>query len=86
MRSIRVRFPRPRPRKSVEQAPVSAEPLDVVQRDDGMFAIGWHDDAAGPFESRTLALAVAAGQARAGRTPRTLQTLQHPQTPNRAGQ
>ena len=32
----------------------------VVQRDDGMFAIGWHDDAAGPFESRQFAAAVAA--------------------------
>ena len=33
---------------------------DIVQRDDGMFAIGWHDDAPGPFESRQFALAVAA--------------------------
>ena len=32
----------------------------VVQRDDGMFAVGWDDDAAGPFESRSFAEAVAA--------------------------
>jgi hypothetical protein len=32
----------------------------VVQRDDGSFAIGWHDGAAGPFESRRFAEAVAA--------------------------
>jgi len=32
----------------------------IVQRDDGMFALGWHDGADGPFESRMLAEAVAA--------------------------
>jgi hypothetical protein len=32
----------------------------IVQRDDGMFALGWHDDAAGPFASREFAAAVAA--------------------------
>jgi hypothetical protein len=31
----------------------------VVQRDDGTFAIGWHDDAPGPFETREFAEAVA---------------------------
>jgi hypothetical protein len=32
----------------------------IVERDDGMFAIGWHDDADGPFESRRFAESVAA--------------------------
>jgi hypothetical protein len=32
----------------------------IVQRDDGMWSIGWHDDAAGPFESRRFAESVAA--------------------------
>jgi len=31
----------------------------IVQRDDGLFAIGWHDDAAGPFPTRLFAEAVA---------------------------
>ncbi len=31
-----------------------------MQRDDGMFALGWHDGADGPFESRMFAEAVAA--------------------------
>jgi hypothetical protein len=31
----------------------------VVERDGGKFAIGFHDDAVAPFESRPLALAVA---------------------------
>jgi hypothetical protein len=31
-----------------------------VQRDDGMWSVGWFDDAAGPFESRRFAEAVAA--------------------------
>jgi hypothetical protein len=34
----------------------------VFERDDGLFALGWHDGAPGPFESRSFALAVAAGQ------------------------
>ena len=34
----------------------------IVQRDDGLWSIGWHDDAGGPFESRRFALAVAANQ------------------------
>jgi hypothetical protein len=31
----------------------------MVQRDDGMWSIGLHDDAAGPFETRDFAAAVA---------------------------
>jgi hypothetical protein len=38
---------------------VEAPPL-VVEREDGMFQLGWHDDAPGPFESRTFAEQVAA--------------------------
>jgi len=41
---------------------VPATPLIIVEREDGMFAIGWHDDAPGPFPSRLFAMAVAAGQ------------------------
>jgi hypothetical protein len=34
---------------------------DIVQREeDGMWSIGWHDDAAGPFASRKHAVDVAA--------------------------
>jgi hypothetical protein len=36
----------------------------VVQRSDGMWSIGWHDDAPGPFESREFAEAVARGEGR----------------------
>jgi hypothetical protein len=32
----------------------------VIERDDGLFAIGWGDDKPGPFESRQFAAAVAA--------------------------
>jgi hypothetical protein len=32
----------------------------VVQRDDGLWSIGWADGAAGPFETRGFAEAVAA--------------------------
>jgi hypothetical protein len=32
----------------------------VVERDDGLYQIGLHDDAAGPFESRKFAETVAA--------------------------
>jgi hypothetical protein len=48
---------------SIDLQSISAETpkqFSVVERDDGMFAIGWHDGAAGPFESRTFAQAVAA--------------------------
>jgi hypothetical protein len=34
----------------------------VVQRDDGKWALGWHDDAPGPFPSRLFALQVASGE------------------------
>ena len=52
----RIRFPRPRkvPERAVT---ISAAPVDVVQDDFGRWLIGWHDDAPGPFESRTFALA-----------------------------
>ena len=36
---------------------------DIVQRDDGMWSIGWHDDASGPFESLKHAAEVAAREA-----------------------
>ena len=39
----------------------NAEPSLVVQRDDGKWSLGWHDDAAGPFDSRTDAVRVASG-------------------------
>jgi hypothetical protein len=35
----------------------------IIERDDGMFALGWNDGTAGPFESRTFAEAVAARRA-----------------------
>jgi hypothetical protein len=38
----------------------SAMSNPIVQRDDGKWSIGWHDDAPGPFESRQFAQAVAA--------------------------
>jgi len=31
----------------------------VVMRDDGLWSLGWHDDAQGPFESRRFAEAVS---------------------------
>jgi len=34
---------------------------EIIQRDDGRFAIGLGDDAPGPFESREFALRVASG-------------------------
>ena len=37
---------------------VMSPPL-VIQRDDGRWSIGWHDDAPGPFESRQHAADVA---------------------------
>ena len=33
----------------------------VVQRDDGLWSIGFHDDAPGPFDSRADAVRVARG-------------------------
>jgi hypothetical protein len=32
----------------------------IVQRDDGMWSIGWHDEAVGPFPSYMFAAAIAA--------------------------
>jgi len=34
-------------------------PFNIVERDDGKWALGWHDDAPGPFESRAFALAAS---------------------------
>ena len=42
-------------------------PADIIQRDDGRFALGWGDDAPGPFESRAFAAAVAANLQRSAR-------------------
>jgi hypothetical protein len=36
-----------------------AKGASVVQREDGLWAIGWHDDARGLFETREFAEAVA---------------------------
>jgi hypothetical protein len=43
-------------------SPAAPKPFSylIVERDDGRFAIGWGDDAPGPFESRQFAAAVAA--------------------------
>ena len=54
----RIRFPCHR--KPAEPTPAPVLPPSIVQREDGMFALGWHDDAPGPFESRAFAEAVAA--------------------------
>lgn len=32
---------------------------EIVQRDDGAWTLGWHDEAPGPFETREHAQAVA---------------------------
>ena len=39
----------------------------IVERDDGMWSIGFHDDAGGPFPSRLFAVAVLAQEARRAR-------------------
>jgi hypothetical protein len=49
------------PRAHPASAPLSP---DVCQRDDGMWSIGWHDEAAGPFPTRTFAHAVALADGR----------------------
>jgi hypothetical protein len=42
--------------KSSLQEPLRNDPLPiVVERDDGLWSIGWHDDAPGPFPSRRFA-------------------------------
>jgi hypothetical protein len=33
----------------------------VVEREDGKWSIGWHDDASGPFDSRADAARIASG-------------------------
>jgi hypothetical protein len=37
--------------------------LMPVQREDGMYQLGWHDDAAGPFPTRNFAIAVIGKEA-----------------------
>jgi hypothetical protein len=32
----------------------------IVERDDGLFQLGWQDDAPGPFPTRSFAVMVAA--------------------------
>ncbi len=39
-------------------------PFPFAPRHDGIFAVGWHDDAAGPFESRWFPESVALREAR----------------------
>jgi hypothetical protein len=41
-------------------SPGTPKHFSIVQRDDGMWSISWHDDAPGPFESLRFAQAVAA--------------------------
>jgi hypothetical protein len=43
---------------SVENSDV---PFNIVERDDGKWAWGWHDGAPGPFDSRADAARVASG-------------------------
>jgi hypothetical protein len=51
----------PRPRKPIAEPPPVVPTPEIVQREaDGLYQIGFHDDAAGPFESRVFAAAVAA--------------------------
>jgi hypothetical protein len=40
---------------------------EIVQRDDGGWSLGWHDEAPGPFASRAHAEAVAVCQLRGDR-------------------
>jgi hypothetical protein len=42
---------------------LSQPTVSVVERDDGLWSIGWDDNAPGPFESRSFAEAVAARRA-----------------------
>jgi hypothetical protein len=44
--------------------PSIPSPPIVVERDDGMWSLGWHDDAAGPFPTRNFAEAVRLRQTR----------------------
>jgi hypothetical protein len=50
------------PRRTFEPPAPPAPPPDVVQRDDGLFGLGWHEDAPGPFPTMQFAAAVAARQ------------------------
>ena len=59
----RIRFPSPR--KPAEPSAPPILPPYIIERDDGMFELGWHDEAAGPFETREFAAAVAAQLGRA---------------------
>jgi hypothetical protein len=40
--------------------PLDCRTFEIVQRDDGLWSIGWRDDAAGPFESRRFTEDIAA--------------------------
>ena len=51
----------------VLQSVSSPAPKPIIQRDDGLWSIGWADDADGPFESRRFAEAVAAQEPRRAR-------------------
>jgi len=44
--------------------PIVSSPPLIVERDDGMWSIGWHDDAPGPFPTRNFAHAVWLRQTR----------------------
>jgi hypothetical protein len=48
--------------------PTPLIPPQVVERDDGMFAIGFDDNAPGPFPSRLCALAIANEEAHRARS------------------
>jgi hypothetical protein len=56
----------------VAKGPLSAvtnvPPRQIIQRDDGRFAIGLTDDAPGPFETRRFAEAIAGRGVRHART------------------
>jgi hypothetical protein len=40
----------------------AGSPALVVERDDGMFQVGLHEDAAGPFQTRDFAQAIVDGE------------------------
>jgi hypothetical protein len=48
----------------VLQGVSALSPKLIVQRDDGMWSIGWHDNAAGPSETREFAAKLNAASAR----------------------
>ena len=56
------------------QSPTSM-PTAIVQRDDGLFEIGFADDAPGPFETRLFAQSVILAGRRAGKTPMSHELL-----------